>query len=179
MNISAFGPLSLRYKSRSIYLEEANGRGSELTCYETIYLGNERRIRGSQVLPARRTPLNPLTCQISCSGGGLPPIETIGRKMVNMDSSPKRRARFKKGVPPPPLNSPVKLSWFEEDNQRAEEGKQRQEERLRNRKPLTGWLLAVGVAARCVYQCGSTVQPKRNGVKTPWRGLPMPFKMEV
>jgi len=28
MTISAFGPLSLHFKSRSIYLEEANGRGS-------------------------------------------------------------------------------------------------------------------------------------------------------
>ena len=53
-----------------------------------------------------------------------------------MDSPPKRRARFKKGVTPPPLTLPVKLSWYDEYTQRREQRKRRQEERLRNRKPL-------------------------------------------
>ena len=53
-----------------------------------------------------------------------------------MDSSPKRRARFKKGVIPTPVPPPAKSSWFEEYQQRQEQRKRRQEERIRKRKPL-------------------------------------------
>jgi hypothetical protein len=53
-----------------------------------------------------------------------------------MPFPPKRRARLKKGVKPQAEAPPVKLSWLDEYNQRQEQRKRREEERLRNRKPL-------------------------------------------
>src|ERR1700722_16330389 len=53
-----------------------------------------------------------------------------------MDSTPKRRARFKKGVTSPPITQPVKLSWLEEYDKRQKERERRREENLRTRGPL-------------------------------------------